>query len=226
MKRILSAGLLCCLLLCGCEARGENDTAIDDTQTDTELGTQTAPPEQEEDSTLRLAYYQSLVGELQQELLSIKTELYTSRVEYESEIARLEAELAKKENGEKEGTDEEEFLYVIENGRVTLTAYKGTRDTVNVPSRIEGCPVVALGDRFFADRSELRTVILPDSIESIGWFAFSGCVSLEQVSLPQGLESIAYGAFLNCPAALTLICSRGSYAEQYAKSYGICVKYE
>lgn len=52
----------------------------------------------------------------------------------------------------------------------------------------------------------LKTVTLPESVTSIGSWAFANCAKLEQVSFPAGLTSIDLGAFENCTAltAVTL----------------------
>lgn len=52
----------------------------------------------------------------------------------------------------------------------------------------------------------LKTVTLPESVTSIGSWAFANCAKLEQVHFPAGLTSIDLGAFKNCTAltAVTL----------------------
>ncbi len=52
----------------------------------------------------------------------------------------------------------------------------------------------------------LKTVTLPESVTSIGSWAFANCAKLEQVSFPAGLTSIDLSAFENCTAltAVTL----------------------
>ena len=79
--------------------------------------------------------------------------------------------------------------------------------------------------RAFADCRTLTAVAIPDGVTQIGWFAFSGCVMLERVTLPESLAAICYGAFQNCKSTLTVTCAVGSYAEQYAQSYGFAVKH-
>ncbi len=45
---------------------------------------------------------------------------------------------------------------------------------------------------------DLRSIVIPDSVTSIGRRAFSGCSALESISLPDGVTSIGYDAFGNC----------------------------
>ena len=50
----------------------------------------------------------------------------------------------------------------------------------------------------------LRTITLPDSVTSIGDYAFSGCSSLTSITIPKGVTSIGYWAF-ECCTSLTSI---------------------
>lgn len=74
-----------------------------------------------------------------------------------------------------------------------------------IPSEYEGKPVTAIADLAFADgvnygtSPAISTVVIPDSITSIGNFAFSGCTSLYTVVLSQNLITIGEGAFSNTP---------------------------
>lgn len=63
--------------------------------------------------------------------------------------------------------------FVIENG--VLTKYLGREKEVTIP---EG--VTAIGQGAFRRKNVVR-VIMPDSVEEIGWDAFSDCQILEEV---------------------------------------------
>lgn len=81
-------------------------------------------------------------------------------------------------------TPAEEFTYVIEDGAVRVTAYKGERSDVCLPAEIEGAPVTAIGDGAFADIESLRSLILPDSITEIGEGILRGCDALCALQTP------------------------------------------
>lgn len=228
MKRTIALCLIFCALLCGCQR--EMGQANDPADTESEQGTQTSGDSVTPDGdATRLAYYEQLVGELQQKVLDLKTEIYANRVEYEARIEALREQIPSTPPNSDVPTDgeverEQLFSYTVENGTATVTAYRGTDKNVVIPSSLDGCRVVAIGDRAFADHASLTSVVIPEGVTSIGWFAFSGCVSLQTVTIPASVTSISYGAFQNCDSKMTVACASGSYAEQYARSYGMAVK--
>ncbi len=113
-----------------------------------------------------------------------------------------------------------EYTYELKNNFAILTSYKGSADHVVVPGAVDGYLVIALADRTFAE-SSVRTVQLPETIESIGWFTFYGCENLEKVTLPAKLSSIGYASFDGCASTLCLYVHEGSYAERFANSFGL-----
>lgn len=68
-----------------------------------------------------------------------------------------------------------------------------------------GSGLVSIPDALF-EGTGLKTITLPESVTSIGPWAFANCAKLEQVSFPAGLTSIDLCAFENCTAltAVTL----------------------
>ncbi len=221
IKGVLTAGLSACLLLGGCSLplSLREDGGSSKQQEENTSHAQNDVGDNDWSAFERVAYYESMIQELNEELLALKTQLYSVRVEYESEIERLKAET------ETQSSSQLLFAYTVHNGGVTLTAYLGKDSEVIVPQTIDGLPVVEIADRAFQNHTELRAVKLPEGIRQIGWFAFSGCALLETVVLPTTLEAVCYGAFENCSSSMGVHCKQGSYAEQYAKSYGWRVSY-
>jgi hypothetical protein len=115
--------------------------------------------------------------------------------------------------------DELVFSYRLESGKAIVTGYKGSSTLVTIPATLDGYPVVAIGERAF-EGQRIAAVILPEGLEAIGWFAFYGCEKLIDVSIPESVTSIGYAVFDGCEG-VSIICPIGSYAEQYATSYGL-----
>ena len=60
--------------------------------------------------------------------------------------------------------------------------------------------------RAFANCTEIKEVIIPDSVTSIGVGAFKGCTNLEKVTLPTRLLEIQNRAFFGCSMLKEIIC--------------------
>ncbi len=116
------------------------------------------------------------------------------------------------------------FTYIKENGGITVTGYTGKLTSPTVPERIEGLPVLKIGKRAFAETS-IRSITLPSCCEEIDWFAFYGCYALNTVYISGNVETIGYGAFESCSKALVIYCESDSYAEKYARSFGIAYEH-
>ena len=61
----------------------------------------------------------------------------------------------------------EDFTYTINAGAVNIIGYTGPGGEVVIPSSIAGLPVVHFGTAF-AQRSDLTSVIIPDTVTAIG----------------------------------------------------------
>ena len=87
----------------------------------------------------------------------------------------------------------------VSDEEVTITKYLGSDETVNVPAEIEGKPVVAMAIGAFAKNEAIKTVVLPDSIKTIGQSAFAGCANLERINV-ENVTSFGPYAFFECAA--------------------------
>ncbi len=232
MKKWLWISALClCLLLSACIAEPGTDmegTGENDGTASTAMSVSASAP---------ITYYQDLIISLREELLDAKAALYIQRVEYESRLDALTRGDGEPitENPSATAPSEEPpttlmppsaeptelFLYTLSEGRATVTGYTGRMTTVTVPETLGGCPVTAIADDAFRGHTDLECVVLPESLERIGWFAFYGCVSLREINIPSGVAAISYGAFEHCHKSLVLAVVADSYGEQYAASYGI-----
>ena len=78
-----------------------------------------------------------------------------------------------------------------------VIAYLGTSKEVNIASTYNGAPVTSICSNAFKDTS-ITTVIIPDSVTSIGSYAFSECSGLSSVGIGNGVTSIGDYAFNGC----------------------------
>ena len=214
-----------------------------DTSSPTPPQTQPEPSPDKAEDELRV-HYEALISELRAELLKEREDRYISDFEYTKRLEELEQALKDLESVthpndtptsapvETEPTETEApqkpsgsttFNYRLEDSQVIITGYTGTAEIVNVPSVIDGHPVVAIDDYAFQNTSVV-SVILPATVTSVGWFAFYGCFGLEIISIPASVTAIEYAAFDGCPR-LTILCTADSYAARYAVSFGLKHEY-
>ena len=91
------------------------------------------------------------------------------------------------------------YTYTLDDAnRATITGYSGNATALYIPDEIDGHEVVAIGDRAFQNRTDLRTVMIPDSVTEMGGYAFNNCTNLSNVTLSKNLESMGSSAFGNC----------------------------
>ena len=99
---------------------------------------------------------------------------------------------------EPEGPIEEECLEFRSNGDNTCTVVgigSCTGDRITIPAvSPDGELVVGIGDSAFS-RSGITEIIIPDSVTSIGDYAFYCCTGLESIELPDSVTTIGEGAF-------------------------------
>ena len=79
------------------------------------------------------------------------------------------------------------FTYTTDDdGNATITGYTGCASALVIPSEIDGHTVVAIGNRAFENRGELYSVVIPDTVTRIGYYAFAK-TNLQELNLPGGL---------------------------------------
>lgn len=103
-----------------------------------------------------------------------------------------------------------QFDYKIENNEVCILRCYGEAGKVKLPGQLEGYPVTALGRYIFSGAYDgdggrqavcadmLEEVILPETVRTIGDYAFYGCRQLTRLALYQGIREIGGGAFTGC----------------------------
>ena len=76
------------------------------------------------------------------------------------------------------------YTYTKSADGVTITSWdKNDAYTVNIPEKIDGVSVVAIGKEAFRDCKSIYEIIIPDSVTSIDASAFIGCASLKSITV-------------------------------------------
>ena len=91
------------------------------------------------------------------------------------------------------------YTYTLDDANwATITGYTGSATALYIPEEIDGHEVVAIGNGAFENRTELRTVMIPDSVMEIGSHAFNNCTNLSNVTLSKNLKYMGGRAFGSC----------------------------
>ncbi|MBQ7505444.1 MAG: leucine-rich repeat domain-containing protein [Ruminococcus sp.] len=119
------------------------------------------------------------------------------------------------------------YQYTVSKKKATIVKYIGHAKKVVVPSTLGGYPVESIGcmdpdlissydetyhysDSYgrspdirnkgaFFNNQTIRSVTIPCSIKTIGYFAFRGCANLSELEICNGVEKIWVHAFKECP---------------------------
>ena len=77
---------------------------------------------------------------------------------------------------------------------------------IEIPQTYNGKPVVVIQNSAFKDCSSLTSILIPNSIKSIGINAFENCSNITETTIPEGVTLIGNNTFLGCEklASVTL----------------------
>lgn len=104
----------------------------------------------------------------------------------------------------------EEYKYEVSEGRVRILRCFVKGGNILIPREIDGMPVTDIGAYAFSSHGEktegneevcgekLIEILLPDTIERIGRYAFYGCSQLGRIEFYSSIKDIGAGAFTGC----------------------------
>lgn len=88
--------------------------------------------------------------------------------------------------------------YEKRSDEIIIIGLQGLVSEVEIPVRIEECPVTALEKKAFLSKKYLRRISIPHTVTEVGDWAFAYCDNLEQVEFAgQGLR-FGRAVFLEC----------------------------
>ena len=100
-----------------------------------------------------------------------------------------------------------QWKYEVRNGGATITETTQKAGAVEIPSTIDGYPVIGISKEAFAGCSGLTSVKIPASVWDVGYRTFGDCTGLQRVEVARGLRNAlaAQDAFEGCPQALEIV---------------------
>lgn len=114
------------------------------------------------------------------------------------------AETYAKENNIKYILNNYVLEYSVEGGKIYINPETGTVvmadstiTAANIPAQIDGIIITDIGT-IFRNNTNLKNVILPETVTSISANAFNNCSSLESVTAKGNITSIGLNSFMYC----------------------------
>ena len=95
-----------------------------------------------------------------------------------------------------------------------------TAESVIIPDKIDGMPVTEILPYVFFE-SQITSIKLPDSLETIGECAFMFCENLKNIEIPESVKYICENAFNSCTAAesITILNPECEIYDSYLTMY-------
>ncbi len=101
---------------------------------------------------------------------------------------------------------EGDYLYTVSGNAATITGYIGSGGAVTIPSTLGGYTTMYVGSNAFnsAQGHLITSVILPNSISTIGDNAFRDSGSLSSVTFGSGVTTIGDNTFRSCSSLISI----------------------
>jgi hypothetical protein len=112
--------------------------------------------------------------------------------------------------------------YVLfDKNQTTLIVYPARlpRTSYTIPNS-----VTSIGDYAFCNSAILTTISIPDSVTSIGYQAFDTCTGLSTITIPNSVTNIGNEAFQNCTSLTSLAIPSSASISIGASAFSGCTK--
>lgn len=97
-----------------------------------------------------------------------------------------------------ENTGGGQLEYMPYKNGVSISRYRGIAAIVNIPETIEEKPVIAIERKAFLSCKTIREIVLPETVEEIGDWAFAHAEQLRTITIPNHVLVRGKELFLGC----------------------------
>ena len=94
----------------------------------------------------------------------------------------------------------EYIAYSVDGGKVSVTGLNYDVDNLTIPSELCGMPVTEIDEAAFSGCRTLKSITIPDSVNSIGQYAFFDCNKIENITVDPNNKT--YNSRNNCNAII------------------------
>jgi hypothetical protein len=105
-----------------------------------------------------------------------------------------------------------QFIFMTNNGAITIYGYTGSEGVVTIPSTTNGYPVTSIFSGAFGNCTNLTSIAVPNSVTNIGLYdpaglppgAFQGCTSLTNITIGNSVTYIGEFTFAGCTSLTSI----------------------
>lgn len=109
------------------------------------------------------------------------------------------------------------LTYILEDNKICIINYEGSDGFLDVPKFIEEYPVCGIGKKAFLGNRSLQHIVLPETIEWIGDWAFCGCMQLRSMELPYCQIRLGKGVFTKDAKLSEIDCNSNMVYPSFSK---------
>lgn len=90
------------------------------------------------------------------------------------------------------------FIVSNEDYSAQLSTYNGTDAEVIIPDEVYGYKVTSIAPRVFYGNTTMERVFIPETVDTIGLYAFAFCSGLKSITLSANVTSMDNSVFIGC----------------------------
>lgn len=106
------------------------------------------------------------------------------------------------------------FTYEVQGENAVIVGINGYEKNLVIPQTIDGLTVTAIADNTLMGAEDIESLVIPDSVVSIGERSFSACPELTDVTIGTGLNTLGDYSFSACPKlkSITVAAKNSSFS--------------
>ncbi len=103
-----------------------------------------------------------------------------------------------------------DFPYTLSRDRTAILGrYRGPGGDVVIPDSIDGYEVTEIGKGAFGEIESITSVVIPDSVVTVGDEAFIRCVNMKSIHFGEKVKTIGWDAVAECTALTEIVIPDG-----------------